>query len=116
MIGIDTFAPVTEDDRRNERVQYEGLFFGECRTFLESIYADAMDRMKHCSYLESDETLCVLMFLQEIVATAQWKYRVDAGEELTQFAREFDRLDVDAEKIRLYKLAVGNSGNSAKNE
>lgn len=106
---INAPASVTEDDRRNEHAHYERLFSGECRSFVESYYAEMVGRMKHCSYAEAAGPLLALMFLQEIVATALWKYDLDAGEDLTQFAREFDRLDVEAERMRFYNLSANKN-------
>jgi hypothetical protein len=110
-VGIDARVLVTEDERRNERACYERLFSNECRAFVEVFYSDMTNRMKHGSYGEAAGPLFVLAFLQEIVATALWKYDLDVGEELTQFAREFDRLDVETERVRLYERAVRNKNN-----
>ena len=108
---IDVTVRLTEDDRINEPVHYERLFSGECLGFVVSLYAAIKNRIKSCSYEEAADPLIALAFLQEIVATALWKYGLDTSEDLAEFAREFDRLDVEAEKIRLYELITRVSRN-----
>jgi hypothetical protein len=101
---IDVTVLLTEDDRRNEPVHYERLFSRECLGSVLNLYVAIKKRIKSCSYEEAADPLIALAFLQEIVATALWKYELDPSEGLTEFAREFDRLDIEAERIRLYEL------------
>jgi len=46
-----------------------------------------------------------LTIMQHVVAIAMWKYELTVGEPLRGFARQFDRLDVPAERRRLYDIA-----------
>lgn len=105
-VAGDMRVAITDDDRRNAEIYYRQLFSEDCRSFIESTYASVMKKMSESSYSEAADPLLALAFLQEIVATALWKYGLDAGKELTKFAREFDRLDVETERMRLYELAT----------
>jgi hypothetical protein len=104
----DAFARITEDDRRNEQACYERLFSIDCRIFVESFYEQYLAKLRQCTYTEAFPILSVLIFLQEIAATALWKFNIEIGDKLTWFVREFDRLDVDVERQRLYDFAVNN--------
>jgi hypothetical protein len=97
--------PLSEDERRNERETYADLFSDECRADVEFLYQTAMREMRGKPYELSGGVLEALDFLQQVVATALWKYRSSVGETLESFAREFDRLDVEDERRRLHALA-----------
>ena len=98
-------AALGEDDRRNISVAFQSVFSRESRSFIEKLYTDAMAKMRGQARSASDDSLDGLAFLQEVVATAMWKYRCDVGDELATFARDFDRLDVPSERDRLYARA-----------
>ncbi len=96
---------VSEDDRRNLSHIYKTLFSADCHSYFEKLYSDAMKEMGLLSYDQSDEILNGLMFIQETIATALWKYHCDVNQSLESFARQFDRLDLPAERKRLHDLA-----------
>ncbi len=93
------------DERRNEPEIYNILFSEECRTSVEKLLLDIMQKLRGQPYEQCESTLKALVFLQEIVATALWKYKYSVGETLELFAREFDRLDLQVEQKRLHDLA-----------
>lgn len=102
-VETGSFLSLTEDDRRNEKFHYERLFSEECRAFTRDLFADMSNAIRLHPYAESADMLDLLAFLQEVVATALWKYGLEADESLIRFAREFDRLDVEEERIRLWE-------------
>jgi hypothetical protein len=99
------FAQLSVDERRNEPATYAALFSNECRSFVEELYQKAMRMMRGRPLGDCDEALKGLVFLQEVAATALWRHRCPVGNTLEAFAREFDRLDVPAERERLHACA-----------
>jgi hypothetical protein len=102
-------TPLTADERRNEPATYAALFSEECRSLPEELYEEAMRMMRGRPLGESGEALQGLAFLQEVAATALWRHRCHVGSTLVSFAREFDRLDVPAERERLHACAQTSS-------
>lgn len=103
----DVRSDLTIDEKRNEPKIYRDLFSSECRIEVERCYLDALLSIRGRTFVQSDDVVNALVFLQGIVATALWKYRCDVGETLEAFARKYDRLDVSAEKRRLHLEAQG---------
>ena len=89
----------------NQMDLYQGLFCGECRSFMEHIFDDSMKELTRRTYSCSTDVLNTLEFLQEVTATALWKYRFEIGPELEEFTRHFDRLDLDEDRSTLYARA-----------
>jgi hypothetical protein len=96
---------ISADERRNLPGVYEAMFSADCRPYVEKLYADAMKELGRLPYDRSEETLDGLMFIQEVIATALWKYRCDVGQTLESFARQYDRLDLPLERQRLHDQA-----------
>ncbi|QDQ25889.1 hypothetical protein FNU76_05725 [Chitinimonas arctica] len=96
---------ISDDDSRNEPGTYAELFAGECGEWLTRLYFELMEGMHGLPYSQCSDRIEALAFLQEIVATAMWKYGLPVSVELEAFAREFDRLDVPDERFRLYEKA-----------
>jgi len=99
----DSINNISLDDERNESSLYYRLFSKECHSKIESLYLKLLSEMKQVSYEEANEIIEALMFLQEVAATALWKYNCNIGEKMEFFVRNFDRLDVAGEKYRLYE-------------
>lgn len=97
-----------EDDVANLPFLYEKLFSHECSIFLLKKYKDICDEMASLRFCECDKHFEFLMFIQEVLATALWKFGLSVGGDLEQFARDFDRLDVQEERLRLFKSVGGN--------
>ena len=106
-------ALLSEDAKRNESSTYGAMFCGECRSFLEKLYSDALKELSGLAWDRCEDVLNGLAFIQEVAATALWKYRCDVGPTLESFAREFDRLDLPAERHRLYQRAYQGSPHEA---
>lgn len=105
LAGHDVTTEPTIDEQRNEHTVYTALFSDECRAEIEDCFREAMRRMRGKSFSESEDDLNALAFLQHVVAAAMWKHRCDTGDMLETFAREFDRLDVELERMRLHMRA-----------
>jgi hypothetical protein len=103
-LGFDrNAAPLSEDDSRNERDIYISLFSEDCRPFVEGLVLDMSKELSALPYERSADVLSSLALVQEMIATALWKYKCAVGPRLESFAREFDRLDRDEERLRLYE-------------
>ena len=93
------------DDIRNESNAYEIIFAEEHRPKLEQIYMELLNKMTGIPYGQCEDMFEALAFLQEISATALWKYHQNVGQLVEEFVRDYDRLDVPSERIRLYEEA-----------
>jgi hypothetical protein len=93
------------DERRNIKNSYALLFSGENKRRLEELYFDAMKEMEGADYDRCDHILRALEFIQQISATAMWRYGQSVSQVMEDFVRDFDRLDVPAERHRLYEVA-----------
>ena len=93
------------DEKRNEPETYSILFSDECRASVENLFLKVMWELRGQPYERCKSILEALAFLQEIVATALWKYNCSVGATLEMFAREFDRLDLQVERERLHAQA-----------
>ena len=81
------------------------LFSNGCCAEVEDCFREALHRMRGKSFSESEDDLNALQFLQHVVAAEMWKHRCDTGDMLETFARDFDRLDVESERMRLHMRA-----------
>lgn len=104
-IGECLNRKILDDDVRNERELYENLFSFAHKCYFESLYFDLLISMKELPFDSCGDRINAAMALQEIVATALWKYNLDVGDNLEAFAREYDRLDLSSEKLRFYEQA-----------
>jgi hypothetical protein len=110
-VGFDQNGPpLSEDDSRNEREMYVALFSDDCRPCVESLFLDMLKELEVLPYERSADVLNGLVLLQEVIARALWKHRCAVGPRLESFAREFDRLDREDERLRLYQHAQAPSG------
>lgn len=115
--GFDTeLVKITDDDRRNQKHYYEQLFLGEYKDAMECLYTDWMKKLATFSHIDAERLLSAMTFLQEVVATAMWKYDIKVNNEFDRFARDFDRLDIPSERIRLYQFAISKFDKVEKNK
>lgn len=98
-------AAITIDDERNEPEMYAHLFGGECQPIMEALLRDLMRDMKGMAFEQAHDQIRALSFLQFVAARGLWKYRQNVGSILEEFVREFDRLDVESERMRLHEYA-----------
>ena len=112
-LGFEGDVAPSEDDLRNERINFERLFSGECNGYADGLYREAMSRLWGKPIGEAENELRVLAYLQNLVAVALWKHGLAPSETLEGFARQFDRLDVESERRRLYEIAVKGYGPGA---
>lgn len=94
---------ISDDDRRDELSIYRDIFSNKNRSDFESVYLSLRRLIKGKSYDSSHDFLAAMRFLQQVVSVALWKYGLEVGATMEDFAREFDRLDVPEERIRLYE-------------
>lgn len=94
---------ISLDDERNQPYLYATLFSDECQVYIERLYLRLLSEMKGIPYEKCDNIIEALMFIQQISSTALWVYNCNASQKLETFVRDFDRLDVSSEKIRLYE-------------
>src|SRR5262245_45067581 len=93
------------DRERNLPYLFESLFSSGCRDKVDHVYTEALNSMRERPFADCADTIDALSFLQEVVAAAMWKYRLTVGAKLEEFARKFDRLDVEEEQRRIYEGA-----------
>jgi hypothetical protein len=104
-LGYDPRKSLSVDDRRNEPETYEAAFSKEYQPIVERLYLQLMDEMKGLRSEQCTDALEALVSLQWIGSLALWKYHQNVGEKFEAFVREFDRLDVPGERLRLYEVA-----------
>lgn len=105
-IAMDgTPTELTADEKRNDKQTHTALFGDKCRGTVQELLRSAISELRTLPFERSDDVLTGVTFVQELVATALWKYQCNVGSFLESFAREFDRLDVDEEKMRFYRTA-----------
>lgn len=102
---VDGSLVFSKDFLRNEPAMYEELFSPSCKGYVLDLLKNLMAEMKALKLEESGEVLDGLKFVQNVGATALWKFNCDLASEVEGFVREFDRLDVVEERERLYLLA-----------
>ena len=103
--GVEPFSEEVE----NLLGAYEINFSEEHRPNIEQLYVDLLNEMKGVPYFQCENVLEALALLQEVLATALWKYHQNIGEILEEFVRNFDRMDVPSERFRLYEEAQKTS-------
>ncbi|MFS2067273.1 hypothetical protein ACEN9D_00730 [Pseudomonas sp. CT11-2] len=101
---IDGSFVFSEDFVRNEPAMYQELFSSECNGYVLNLLKNLMAEMKVLTFEGSEDILDGLEFIQNVGATALWKFNCDMASEMESFVREFDRLDVIGERERLYLL------------
>ena len=104
-LGCDGRATLSSDDLMNELSTYEAIFSEEHRLKLEQLYLGLLNEMNGIPYPLCGDILEALEFVQVISATALWKYHQNVGAVIEEFVRDFDRLDVPDERVRLYEKA-----------
>lgn len=97
-LGIDSLPIVDDDDRRNESVYYRELFSDECIGFVAELFDTTQSKVANGEL----ESLRTLEFMQGVFARAIWSYGHALPSRLDGFTREFDRLDVESERARLF--------------
>lgn len=103
-LGIIEPADVSEDDRRNEPAFYSDLAHDRGH-LLSQCLGSLVAALRAVAYEESAQVFTGLEFLQSILANMLWRYGLDVAEHLETFTRDFDRLDVPDERLRLYQMA-----------
>jgi hypothetical protein len=107
-LGMVEAQPVSADDRRNEPQFYrdvardKGLLLENCLEWL-------LDRLKTVPYEQAVDIFAGVEFLQWIIADVLWRYGSNVSEKLECFTRDFDRLDVPDERLRLFRSIAGGT-------
>lgn len=92
-------------DLRNESHNISELFSNKCKTFIDELFFETLDKLKEITYAEAQDIILMLAYLQEILALALWRYNLKPSEKLEGFCRDFDRLDEESERYRLFQFA-----------
>ncbi|MGY2292796.1 hypothetical protein ACW9H6_23905 [Pseudomonas sp. SDO528_S397] len=79
---IDGDLSFSEDFLRNERAMYEELFSLGCRGYVLDLFEKLMAEMKGLKLEESEGFLDGLEFVQNVGATALWKFNCHLDSEL----------------------------------
>lgn len=87
---------------------YRSAFSPEGLREIEDIFKESLRRMHGATFKESANEMRLLLFLSDLAAKGLWEYQLNIGEKLEWFTREFDRLDVPTEQMRLHKWAQGS--------
>jgi hypothetical protein len=93
------------DSNDDEASIYAALFSDTCRRKFEQLHLTLMDELRKTASHSYGDVIEGLSFTQEIAATGLWKYHEHIGARLESFVRDFDRLDVPEERVRLYESA-----------
>jgi hypothetical protein len=102
--GFDGGVALSCGDKRNEPGTYEILFSQEHQEKLKQLYLELLNEMNGVTYQHCGN-VHALAFIQEVSATALWKYRQILDVMIEEFVRNFDRLDIPEERVRLYESA-----------
>jgi hypothetical protein len=94
-----------ENKSLREADVYKLIFSTAHRLKIERLYKALMNSMRTVAYENCEDTIKALSFIQEMAATAIWKYDCRIGKLLERFITEFDRLDLGSEQLRLYRDA-----------
>lgn len=104
-LSYDDRNVLSSGDMKNEPSMYKAVFSEENRPKLEKLYLKLLNEMNGAPYQQCRDVLDALAFIQEVSATALWKYHQNVGAVVEEFVRDFDRLDVPEERVRLYEKA-----------
>ncbi len=104
-VGNGASRPDAVNNNGDEASIYAALFADTCRSKVEQLHLTLMDELRETSGHPYGDVIDGLSFIQEIAATGLWKYHEHIGARLESFVRDFDRLDVPEERVRLYESA-----------
>ena len=94
------------DGAYSEAECYNLLFGSSCQDYVYDVYCDLLKELKNDPKGEMSELLDALSCLQTICSIALWTFRCNLRPELDYFTREFDRLDMQSERLRLLKFSM----------
>ena len=106
--GFEESLAMSSDDVKNVQNAYEDFFSEKNRAHVDRLYLELIEGMKGLPYESCGDVLEALVFLQEISATALWKYDQKLSAKIEAFVKDFDRLDLPDERVRLYRSAQIN--------
>jgi hypothetical protein len=102
-LGLDAPGHVSADDLRNEPALYRELA-QDAHSILEDCLQWLLRELRDLRYEEAEGVLDGIAFLQAVSGDVLWRYNAPLSVALEGFVREFDRLDVDSERRRLYAV------------
>ncbi|GKT26114.1 hypothetical protein [Acidovorax sp. SUPP3334] len=88
---------------QSEQEIYKSFFSSENQSKFYLLYCRIRGEMVGVPYSRCEKLIGMLAFMQEILATALWKHNQRVEVDMENFAREFDRLDIEDERFRLYE-------------
>lgn len=107
LLACYSCEPLSENDLRNEKKHFDRIYSDECKSLVNKLFESAINRLAKEPYCKEGEEISMLVFLQEISAKAMWKFHIKLVDSLEKFVREFDRLDMEEERRRLYEWSSG---------
>lgn len=105
-INVEHDSLPTGDSGVEQRTAYKHLFSNDCISVLCEFYAELAEKIVSVRYENSTDLLNAFSFLQWVLATGLWKFKAKLSSDLERFTRNFDRLDVESERVRLYESLV----------
>ena len=99
-----------QDELQTSRECFAKLFSLECQSYVDQAYSGVVRVLQVQPYDSCDDAFTALEFLQELIATALWKYELAVPQNQESFAREYDRLDTELERRRLYDAVRCSDG------
>lgn len=102
---VDGEMVFSDDLLRNEPDMYGDLFSSGCKGYLHDLFGELLAELKLLRFEESEAVLDGLEFVQNVGATALWKFNCNLSPDMEDFVRGFDRLDTVEDRKRLYLLA-----------
>lgn len=100
-IQFKNMDSLTNEEKRLETAK----LFAEGGKVVGQLYQYLMQQLRSVRFEDADDIIFGLEFLHSAGATAMWQYHYSVPDYFARFIREFDRLDVPEERLRLYKLA-----------
>jgi hypothetical protein len=80
---------------------YALLFCRDRQDHVATEIGDLLETLKRKVRDPQDSLFNEIEFLQQVVSTALWKYGIQIKPALESFAREFDRIDDERERLRI---------------
>lgn len=102
-ISSEHDEPISFGSESERRKVYENLFSESCQSVLGEVYSDLVRQIRDVDFDSAVDLISAFSFLQLMLATGLWKYKMQIPSGLEIFVRDFDRLDDESERLRLYR-------------
>jgi len=96
---------LSKDDERNTDSLYRNVFKEDSGCSFLLVFRRVVKALAESPRDSAEDLLVAMIFFQYVIATGLWRHRLTIQVQLSEFAREFDRLDVATERDRLFSQA-----------